>query len=112
MDRYAKYLILGGTPFFIQTSLEMYLFTLTNGPQMLFYSIAHGFPFLLLIVLLSGIAFVSSILYTSVIICTRLLGRLPGRGQPVSSMAVILVFQIAHLFLLLTYDYWSTAFKN
>ena len=57
MQSIGKFLIAASLPFFLDTVFEMYLLTLTQGQQMLFFSLAHIAPALLLVVWLSCIAF-------------------------------------------------------
>jgi hypothetical protein len=108
-----RVLIAASSLFFLETSFEMYLLTLMNGPQMLFFSLAHIAPFFLLIVALSGVAFVCLAIFAFVVVMENLIGKLESPGNYPRFMLIVLCVQIVHTALLLTYERWApTLFAN
>jgi hypothetical protein len=104
-----KFLIAASLPFFLGTAFEMYVLTPAQGPQMLFYSLAHTFPPLLLVVWLSGIAFVCLAVFAVSVLVSKMVGVLHADRRYVTMMLLILLVQAAHAALLLTYDRWAAA---
>jgi hypothetical protein len=96
--------------FFLETAFEMYFLTLTQGQQMLGFSLAHiAPPFVILSVFLSGIAFLCLAGFALVLQIIRLAGRLKSLSRYSTFMLVVLCVQIVHGTLLLTYDRWAAA---
>jgi hypothetical protein len=103
-------LISASSIFFIVTAFEMYLLTLVQGRQMLFFSLVHIAPgFFLIIVALSGIAFVCLAICALVVVVLNLMGKMDSGGNYPRMMLIILLIQVVHTALLLTYDYWAAA---
>ena len=102
-------LVAASSLFFLETSFEMYFLTLTRGPQMLFFSIAHGAPLFFLLVLLSGIVFVGLALLTFMAIVLSVVGKLDISANYRRLMLIVLCVQVVHLALFLTYDRWALA---
>ena len=102
-------LVAASSVFFLQTSFEMYFLTLTRGPQMLFFSMAHGAPIFFLLVLLSGIAFVCLGLWAFGVTVLSLAGKLNISGNYRRLMLIVLIVQVVHSALLLTYERWASA---
>ena len=109
MKSFGNILIAASSIFFIETAFEMYLLTLVQGQQMLFFSLAHGNSLFLLIVVLSGLAFVCLAGFAFGVVVLHVAGRLNIGKRYVRMMLLILLGQIAHTALLLTYDRWAAA---
>ena len=109
MQSIGKFLIAASLPFFLDTAFEMYLLTLTQGQQMLFFSLAHIAPILLLIVWLSGIAFACLMVFALGVVILNLAGVLKAEKSYARMMLIILLAQVAHTALFLTYDGWASA---
>jgi hypothetical protein len=107
-----KFLIVASLPFFLDTAFEMYLLTLTQGPQMLFFSLAHVAPILLVVVWLSGIAYASLMVSALGVVVLSLVGVLNAEKSYARMMLIILLVQSAHTALLLTYDHWAAALSG
>jgi hypothetical protein len=112
MQSIRKFLIAASLPFFLDTAFEMYLLTPAQGPQMLFFSLAHIAPVLLLLVSLSGIAFACLMVFALVIVVLNLVGVLNTESGYARMMLIILLVQAAHTALFLTYDRWSAALSG
>src|ERR1700752_5357012 len=69
-------LIAASALFFLESSFEMYFLTLVQGQQMLFLSLAHIAPLALVVIFLSGLAFVALAVFALVIQLLRVTGRL------------------------------------
>ena len=104
-------LIAASSLFLVETALEMYVLTLVQGPQMLFFSLAHIAPAALVLVALSGVAFICLALFASVIQVLRLMGRLDSNYSYAKFMRIVLGVQVIHAVMLLTYDRWSALFS-
>jgi TRAP-type C4-dicarboxylate transport system permease small subunit len=104
-------LIAASSLFLVETGLEMYVLTLLQGPQMLFFSLAHIAPAALVLVALSAIAFVCLALFAFVIQVLRLTGKLNSNYGYAKFMLVVLGVQVIHVALLLTYERWSALFS-
>ena len=102
-------LIAASALFFLDTAFEMYFLTLMQGQQMLGFSLAHIAPAILVLVLLSGIAFMGLAVFALVIQILKLTGRLKSLGRYSTFMLIVLCVQIVHGVLLLTYDRWAAA---
>ena len=96
--------------FFLESAFEMYILTPLHGPQMLFFSLAHIAPLLLLpILFVSGLAFICLMVFAAALQVGRFNSGL-GEGQRVRNvMLIILCVQAVHIGLLLTYDHWAIA---
>jgi hypothetical protein len=100
-------LLVGSVPFVIESSLEAYVVTLFSGPQMLFFSISHGAPPLILIcLLLSAASLVLATLSGLIFIIARRLGSL-GPPFPGAIVAIVTAVLIFHVTLLTSYQWWS-----
>jgi TRAP-type C4-dicarboxylate transport system permease small subunit len=104
-------LIAASSLFFIETGLEMYLLTILQGPQMLFFSLAHIAPAALILVALSGVAFICLALFAMVMQVFRLMGKLDSTLGYAKFLLIVLGVQVIHVVLLLTYERWSTLFS-
>jgi hypothetical protein len=109
MKTLGNILIAASALFFIETAFEIYLLTLAHGQQMLFFSLAHIAPSVLLIVALSGIAFICLAVFALVVVILNLVGKLDSLGTYPRFMLIVLCVQIVHSVLLLTYDRWAAA---
>jgi hypothetical protein len=112
-DRWLKWigniLIIASSLFFVETAFEMYLLTVTQGPQMLFFSLVHIAPALFGLVVLSGVAFLCLAVFAFGVQVMKLAGRLKTSGRYSTFMLIILCVQVIHAALLLTYDRWALA---
>jgi len=109
----ANILIAASALFFLESSFEMYFLTFVQGQQMLFFSLAHIAPFALVVIFLSGLAFVCLAVFALVIQVLSLTRRLSNTPGFAKSMRVIFCVQLVHIVLLLTYDAWAGAlFSN
>jgi hypothetical protein len=104
-----KFLIAASLPFFLDTAFEMYLLTLAQGQQMLFFSLAHIAPVFLLVVGLSGVAFACLAVFALGVVVLNLAGVLNAGKRYAGMMLIILLVQLAHTALFLTYDHWASA---
>ena len=104
MKALGTFLIAASLPFFLDTAFEMYLLTLIHGPQMLFFSLAHIAPVFFLVVWLSGVAFACLAAFALGVVVLNLLGVLNAEKGYARMMLVVLLVQVAHAALLLTYD--------
>jgi hypothetical protein len=102
-------LVIASSLFFVETSFEMYFLTLTQGQQMLGFSLAHIAPWLLGLVFISGVAFLGLAVFALVLQIQKLTGSLKPVARYAKFMLVILCVQIVHGVLLVTYDRWATA---
>lgn len=109
MKTVGKFLIAASLPFFLDTSFEMYLLTLMHGRQMLFFSLAHVSPGLLLLVWLSGVAFACLAVFALGVVILNLIGALNAEKSYARRMLIILLVQVAHTSLLLTCDLWASS---
>ena len=110
MQSIGKFLIVVSLPFFLDTAFEMYLLTLAHGPQMLFFSLAHIAPVFLIVVWLSGVAFACLGVFALGVVTLNLVGVLDAGRSYSKLMLVILLVQVIHTALLITYDGWAPAF--
>lgn len=96
--------------FFLVTAIEMYVLTLLHGPQMLFFSLLHIAPLIFLVVLAaSALAYVFHLILGLVVVALNL-AKKSSWGETLSSrMRLVILFQVIHTFLLLTYSYWSSS---
>jgi hypothetical protein len=109
----ANILIAASALFFLESSFEMYFLTFVQGQQMLFFSLAHIAPFALVVIFLSGLAFVCLAVFALVIQVLSLTRRLSNTPGFAKLMRVIFCVQLVHIVLLLTYDAWAGAlFSN
>ena len=91
----------------------MYFLTFVQGQQMLFFSLAHIAPFALIVIFLSGLAFVCLAVFALVIQVLRFTRRRNFSPGFAKSMLVIFCVQLVHVVLLVTYDGWASAlFSN
>ena len=100
-----KAIILLSLPAALWTALEMYLVTLFN-PQMLFYSLSHGLPLFMAIFSLSGIFFLLLMLVNLVLLILNALKF--KTGLPIRIVSLIFVFQLIHMWVIFTYEAWSS----
>lgn len=75
-------------------------------PQMLFFSISHAFPTILLVVLVSALFLVLLVLLN--VACAIFSALRTAFTVPYSVLVTALVFQLAHLLALFTYAAWSS----
>ena len=111
MKSLGNFLMAASSLFFIETAFEMYLLTLVHSQQMLFYSLAHSASIFLLLVVLSGLAFACLAVFAVGVIVLHLVGRPNIEKRYARMMLVILLVQLAHMALLLTYDRWAAWFS-
>ena len=104
-------LIAASSLFFLETAFEMYFLTLLHRQQMLFFSLAHLAPMALVIVFLSGIAFLCLAIFALVVQLIRINGKLNPVGYA-RFMLIVLCVQVIHIVLLLTYDAWAPALTS
>ena len=102
-------LVAASSFFFLETAFEMYFLTVTQGPQMVGFSLAHIAPGILILLFVSGIAFIALAIFALVLQILKVAGRLKSLGRYSTFMLVALCVQIAHGVLLMTYDRWSAA---
>jgi mannose/fructose/N-acetylgalactosamine-specific phosphotransferase system component IIC len=105
-------LIAASSLFFIETAFEMYFLTLLHGQQMIFFSLAHLAPVALVIVFLSGIAFLCLAIFALVVQLIRINGKLNPAIGYARFMLIVLCVQVIHIVLLLTYDAWAPAVRS
>ena len=89
----------------------MYLLTILQGPQMLFFSLAHIAPAALILVALSGVAFICLALFAVVMQVLRSMGKLDSSVGYAKFMLIVLCVQVIHIVMLLTYERWSPLFS-
>jgi hypothetical protein len=83
--------------------------TLFSGPQMLFFSVSHAAPPLILIcLLLSAASLVLAMLSGLICIIARSLGSL-GPPFPSAIVAILTAVLICHATLLASYQWWSAS---
>ena len=116
-DRRLKWLgnslIAASSIFFVETSFEMYFLTVTQGPQMLGFSLAHIAPPMVIgLVFLSALFFLFLAAFALSLQIVRLAGRLRSMSRYANFLLVILSIQTIHGVLLLTYDRWAPAFSR
>src|SRR6185295_1665669 len=102
-------LVVASALFFLETSFEMYFLTLSQGQQMLGFSLAHIAPWLLGLVFISGIAFLALAVFALVLQIWKLIGRLEPLAHYARFMLIVLCVQVVHGVLLVTYDGWAAA---
>lgn len=96
--------------FFLVTAIEMYVLTLLHGPQMLFFSLLHIAPLIFLVVLAaSALAYVFHLILGLVVVALNLAKKSSWSETLSSRMRLVILFQVIHTFLLLTYSYWSSS---
>lgn len=100
---YRWVLFLAG-PATVWTAFEMYGLTII-GPQMLFFSISHAFPLILLVVLVSSLFFLALAALNILFLLPKLRKKIQ---LPRLTLTVILGIQLMHVFALLGYDNWSS----
>jgi hypothetical protein len=106
-------LIFGSLLFFVETAFEMYVLTCARGPQMIWFSVAHVAPVVLILIMLSGLLYLCLSVFALAIVVARWIKRPITTPRYAKLMLVILAIQIIHSFLFLTYDRWSSLlFKN
>ncbi|MGZ3240366.1 MAG: hypothetical protein ACXU7Z_08090 [Burkholderiaceae bacterium] len=92
-------------PGVLWSAFEMYLLTL-GGAQMLFFSIVHTMPSLVIVVLVGIAALVLVVLQSFVaLIFSRYREKV---GIPANAAVIIGALSALHLALLFTYDRWSS----
>lgn len=100
---YRWVLFLAG-PATVWTAFEMYGLTII-GPQMLFFSISHALPLILLVVLVSSLFFLA----LAALNILFLLPKLREKIQiPSLTLTIVLGVQLLHVSALLTYENWSS----
>jgi TRAP-type C4-dicarboxylate transport system permease small subunit len=99
--------------FFLETSFEMYFLTLTQGPQMLGFSLIHIAPLaVVILVFMSAISFLLLAAFALIVQIVRLAGGLKSASHYSRFLLLVLCVQLIHGLLLLTYDRWSLAFAR
>jgi hypothetical protein len=97
----------GSIPFLIESSLEAYVLTLFSGPQMLFFSLSHAAPPLILVCLLiSALFLVLAMLSGLICLIARRFGALRA-PFPSAVVAILTAVLISHTVLLTSYEWWS-----
>jgi TRAP-type C4-dicarboxylate transport system permease small subunit len=104
-------LIAASSLFFVETGFEMYVLTLLQGQQMLFFSLAHIAPGAIVLVAFSGVAFVCLAVFALVMQMLRFMGKLDSNYGYSKFMLIVLCIQVIHVSLLFTYDRWSALFS-
>jgi hypothetical protein len=107
MKKIGNVLIVGSSPFFLGTALEMYVLTVIRGPQMIGFSMAHIAPGLFILMMLSGLFYLCLATFALVLVVMKLLRWPVTEARYIRLMLIVLSVQIVHTSLLLTYDYWS-----
>ena len=107
MKRIGNILIGGSLLFFLETAFEMYVLTMLRGPQMIGFSMAHIARGLLILVLLSGLFYLFLGGFALIIVVAKLFGKLTVEDGYARLMLIVLIIQIIHTSLLMTYDFWS-----
>jgi hypothetical protein len=77
---------------------------------MIGFSMAHVYQGLLTLVLVSALCYVSLMAFAAVVSTLYLFGRPLVSARYGRLMIGVVVIQLVHLFLLLSYDSWSTRF--
>jgi hypothetical protein len=113
MKKWSNILIAGSSLFFLETAYEMYVLTNMRGPQMLGFSIIHIAPGFALLVFLSALIYLSLAMFAFVILVMRLVGKFSLDNGYAKFMLIVLIVQVIHTSLLLTYNKWvMTLFPN
>ena len=95
---------------FLESLYEMFVLTAMDGPQMLFFSLAHSASAVLgVLLLLSVLAYILLFAYSVVLFIVSLRGKLTAIRSHVRLFAVVAAAQLIHITLLATYDFWSYA---
>ncbi len=102
-------LIVASGLFFFETAFEMYFLTPLQGPQMLFFSLAHIAPITLPILIMSGLAFICLMVFASLLQVSRFNSWSGARSSYRKAMLIVLCVQIIHVSLLVTYEHWAIA---
>ena len=103
-------LVAASSVFFLETAFEMYFLTLTQGQQMLGFSLVHIAPsWVIIFVFISGLAFICLATFALALQILKLAGRLKSLGRYSTFMLVVLCVQIVHGVLLMTYARWAAA---
>ena len=104
-------LLLCALPWFCQSAFEMYFLTVAQGPQMLFFSFLHRAPELVISMMqLSILAFLASTVYNSALLVGLRRGKFEFLLNKKEILVVVLVVQLVHITLLLTYFFWAGLF--
>lgn len=99
-----KILLALAAPFILWTSFEMYFLTLF-GPQMLFFSIIHAYPNIVLMNSLSAPFYLLLAIYIGVLL---ILARFKSiHVLPTNILGTVLAFQLLHVLALVTYQQWA-----
>jgi hypothetical protein len=94
-------------PFLLESSVEIYVWTLLFGPQMVFFSIVHtASPFLLYGLILSAACLALATIFGLVCVVVRSFGTL-GPPFPITIVALLTVLFASHIALLASYEWWS-----
>lgn len=106
----SQVLVVASGLFFLESAFEMYILTPLQGPQMLFFSVAHIAPLLLLpILFVSGLAFICLMVFAAALQVGRFKSWLGVAQGYRRVMLIILCVQAIHIILLLAYDHWAFA---
>ena len=107
----AAALLLGAAFFIFWSAFEIYVLTTMNGPQMIFFSITHLWPWPVLV------AFYLSWLLCYLYVGLAIVVSIAGSSQPLASHRQFVIFcrisAVAlslHLVAFHTYDAWSNCF--
>lgn len=107
MPRVLRLLAIASAPFLLESAFEMYVLTLVNGPQNLFFSIAHLWPIAMVIIAISGL---SSLCLLTLMLATTLGPAVRsvrgGERFPLARVVVTTLLGV-HLVLLATYGVWA-----
>ncbi len=110
MRKLGYILIAASSPFFFESAFEMYLLTLIHGHQMLFFSFIHiASVFGVLLLALSLFAYLCLALFAAIVVALKLMGKLSLWGSYPRMMEIILLIQVIHTILFVTYDRWASA---
>jgi hypothetical protein len=96
-------------PFLFQSAYEMYYLTFTQGQQMIFFSLIHSSSLYLWVVLGSALAFFFLEAYALVVLVLKILGKLGSWNNYPWKMLIVLLIQLVHTVLFITYDSWAVA---
>jgi hypothetical protein len=94
--------------FFVESAYEMFVLTAMRGPQMLFFSLIHVWPFwLITLFFISWFSFYGSIFCNLVFFIVRRFGKLKKHNRYAKVLFVVLTIQVIYFILAITYEKWS-----
>lgn len=108
MKKLGNILVTGSSLFFLETAIEMYILTPLYGKQMLFFSLIHIAPPLMMIVLgLSAMAYIALIIFMFFWLVKSMIKKSRTSHEFTTGSLMILLILIVHTTLLLTYERWA-----